>query len=79
MHVSSTLALVHCGSRGRAARTSMKTVAAITADAHLLVEEDTTLLRRPGATARPKATQVYKANMASTSMIARDSGKLETF
>eukprot|EP00900_Chrysochromulina_parva_P022269 jgi/Chrpa1/4676/Chrysochromulina_OHIO_Genome00001506-RA len=44
---------VHCGSRGRAARTSMKTVAAITADAHLLVEEDTTLLRRPGATARP--------------------------
>ena len=64
MHVSS-LALVHCVSRGRAAaRTSMKTVAAITADAHLLEEEDTTLLRRPGATARPKATQVYKANMA---------------
>jgi hypothetical protein len=31
----------------------MKTVAAITADAHLLVEEDTTLLRRPGATAIP--------------------------
>ena len=42
----------------------MKTVAAITADAHLLEEEDTTLLRRPGATARPKATQVYEANMA---------------
>ena len=41
-------------------------LAAITADAHLLEEEDTTLLRRPGATARPKARQGNTATMAST-------------
>lgn len=57
----------------------MKTVAAITADAHLLEEEDTTLLRRPGATARPKATQEYKANMAVDVDDCERLKKLETF